>query len=554
MHAPKDGSGSGFVIGERRIITNAHVVTDATRVLVRRHGNAKKYLASVLATAHEADLALLEVHNDEFWENLEPLHFGGIPHLGDSVIVLGYPTGGDQLSITEGVVSRVGMSRYSHSSSNLLTVQIDAAINPGNSGGPAMHFLDDLVRHNRYTDFPTLGFKIGHMENDDLREFKGLNSLKPGDLPLGVTATGVLVIDVDTLRVTRYRTGKIRVPFFSQPIAGRQSRKTTTGFARCDTHSLRLRGTSLVGRQSDSSALRPAGTPAPQDQSRSVSVTVSARVDATREPISAREGHDANSAVQAGQHGAVAGSASVLPPSFPLHRSKCPPARNTHAPGGTWPGSKEDLLIPDPYFQEQQSSADGPELGLKVGDVILAIGGKDVAAHGTVAFRQLERVSVDYTVAYRFNGETCDALILRDGSLQNVLVPLTVSNLRVPRHRAGQAPKYFVFGGLVFTTLTQRLMEDIRSGENLTFLYHKLSKNAFQRSENDEIVVLTAEIQELAELVRIVDENQDQFLEFTVDVGGSTYFLVVLDRKKAIQANPLILEQHGILKDRSTFL
>ena len=55
----------------------------------------------------------------------------------DSILVAGYPLGGDSLSITKGIVSRVTMTRYAHASNKLLGIQIDAAINPGNSGGPA---------------------------------------------------------------------------------------------------------------------------------------------------------------------------------------------------------------------------------------------------------------------------------------------------------------------------------------------------------------------------------------------------------------------------------
>ena len=46
-------------------------------------------------------------------------------------MVVGYPQGGDSLSITKGIVSRVVMTRYAHSSNKLLGIQIDAAINPG---------------------------------------------------------------------------------------------------------------------------------------------------------------------------------------------------------------------------------------------------------------------------------------------------------------------------------------------------------------------------------------------------------------------------------------
>ena len=60
----------------------------------------------------------------------------------DSILVAGYPLGGDSLSITKGIVSRVTMTRYAHASNKLLGIQIDAAINPGNSGGPAFSDLD----------------------------------------------------------------------------------------------------------------------------------------------------------------------------------------------------------------------------------------------------------------------------------------------------------------------------------------------------------------------------------------------------------------------------
>jgi hypothetical protein len=49
----------------------------------------------------------------------------------DSILVAGYPLGGDSLSITKGIVSRVTMTRYAHASNKLLGIQIDAAINPG---------------------------------------------------------------------------------------------------------------------------------------------------------------------------------------------------------------------------------------------------------------------------------------------------------------------------------------------------------------------------------------------------------------------------------------
>jgi hypothetical protein len=60
----------------------------------------------------------------------------------EQVLVVGYPTGGDNTSITSGVVSRVEVTQYVHAASHLMAIQIDAAINPG--GRSALFSLDWL--------------------------------------------------------------------------------------------------------------------------------------------------------------------------------------------------------------------------------------------------------------------------------------------------------------------------------------------------------------------------------------------------------------------------
>ena len=69
---------------------------------------------------------------------VRPLPLGDVPHLQGHVTVMGFPQGGDNLSITSGVVSRVELTNYVHGAAQLLAIQLDAAINPGNSGGPAV--------------------------------------------------------------------------------------------------------------------------------------------------------------------------------------------------------------------------------------------------------------------------------------------------------------------------------------------------------------------------------------------------------------------------------
>jgi S1-C subfamily serine protease len=82
-----------YVISGRRILTNAHVVADQTHMMVRKHGSPIKYHAHIEAVGHECDLALLRVHDDEFWEGMLELELGDIPFLQESVAVVGYPQG-----------------------------------------------------------------------------------------------------------------------------------------------------------------------------------------------------------------------------------------------------------------------------------------------------------------------------------------------------------------------------------------------------------------------------------------------------------------------------
>jgi S1-C subfamily serine protease len=76
-------------------------------VRVKRRGDDKKFLARVLAIGSECDLALLTVDDDAFWQGLKPMHLGEMPSLQESVAVVGYPVGGDTISVSVGVVSRI---------------------------------------------------------------------------------------------------------------------------------------------------------------------------------------------------------------------------------------------------------------------------------------------------------------------------------------------------------------------------------------------------------------------------------------------------------------
>ncbi|MBT3596777.1 MAG: trypsin-like peptidase domain-containing protein, partial [Verrucomicrobia bacterium] len=105
-------TGSGFVIEGNRIMTNAHVVSWAKQIMVRRFQDSRPHLAQVAYVGHDCDLALLEVEDETFFEGLKPLSIGVLPEVRSVVNTIGYPAGGEQISYTSGVVSRVELINY----------------------------------------------------------------------------------------------------------------------------------------------------------------------------------------------------------------------------------------------------------------------------------------------------------------------------------------------------------------------------------------------------------------------------------------------------------
>ncbi len=136
--SPQDYSGSGVVIAGKRILTNAHVVLYANLIQVQANGSGDKVSASVEAIAPGIDLAVLKLEDESLFATHPPLaRAASLPDVKDPVMTYGFPTGGTNLSITKGIVSRIEFAFYSYPISGL-RIQIDAAINPGNSGGPAV--------------------------------------------------------------------------------------------------------------------------------------------------------------------------------------------------------------------------------------------------------------------------------------------------------------------------------------------------------------------------------------------------------------------------------
>ena len=206
--APQDVTGSGVVIEGKRILTNAHVVGYASQVQVQASEAGDKLSATVVAVGRGIDLAILKLDDESFFDTHPPVVRASLlPDVREAVMVYGFPTGGNSMSITKGIVSRIEFVPYAFASSGL-RIQIDAAINSGNSGGPVIAgdkmvglafasasnaqnigyiipneevelFLKD-VADGRYDGKPAMYDDVQTLENPALRDFLKIDKAVEG--------------------------------------------------------------------------------------------------------------------------------------------------------------------------------------------------------------------------------------------------------------------------------------------------------------------------------------------------------------------------------------
>jgi len=137
-NSPQQVQGSGVVIDGKRILTNAHVVKYASQIYVQPNQSASHIPARVEALTPGMDLAVLKLDDETFFDSRGALPFAQeLPRVKDNINVYGYPTGGTELSVTQGIVSRIEYTDYYYQATGL-RIQVDAALNFGNSGGPAV--------------------------------------------------------------------------------------------------------------------------------------------------------------------------------------------------------------------------------------------------------------------------------------------------------------------------------------------------------------------------------------------------------------------------------
>ena len=159
------GIGSGFVFDiEGHIITNAHVVVNATKVVVT-FLDGREYNAEIVGTDVYTDIAIIKVDSD--LAVLHPLTLGDSSKLrvGESIAAIGNPFGLSG-SMTAGIVSQLGRLLPSESGYSIPDIiQTDAAINPGNSGGPLLNMRAEVIGINTAIqsttgEFTGVGFSI----------------------------------------------------------------------------------------------------------------------------------------------------------------------------------------------------------------------------------------------------------------------------------------------------------------------------------------------------------------------------------------------------------
>ena len=261
---------SGFLIDGRRIVTNAHCVHNATVLQVQRQDHPKKWRARATTLAHDIDLAIVEVDEEDFWTDVSVAELAPPSYsldLYSEVIVIGFPLGGSTICVTKGVISRFDAQLYIHAQlegvietckSNpgpVFLLQVDSAINGGSSGGPALDeggrvvgvassgredgeaigyvipisilhiFLDEVEKTGTWSGISEIGLLWRKIESDSYRSYLGMKDGETGVLILEVAPLGALndlvkpgdvVTHIDSLRVSN--EGKVPIEVSGQHV------------------------------------------------------------------------------------------------------------------------------------------------------------------------------------------------------------------------------------------------------------------------------------------------------------------------------------------------
>ncbi len=134
----KDIVGSGVIIKNNYILTSAHVVTNAKIIEIKKSGSLKKYFAKIKYISYQADLALLEIYDKNFFKDTKALKINSQVKKEDKIKIAGYPFSRNKLLVKSGNISSLEYMAYSFSNEKLLALKLNVDAKEGNSGGPIL--------------------------------------------------------------------------------------------------------------------------------------------------------------------------------------------------------------------------------------------------------------------------------------------------------------------------------------------------------------------------------------------------------------------------------
>ena len=162
FESPDDGPsaerslGSGVIVDKRGfIITNFHVIDQATKIQVAMDGDPNKYTAKVIGLDKDTDLAVIKIDASRELTVAKLGNSDGV-QVGDWVLAFGSPFGLNS-TVTAGIVS--AKDRTTAGQQFKRFIQTDAAINPGNSGGPLVNMAGEVIGINTAIYTGSRGFE-----------------------------------------------------------------------------------------------------------------------------------------------------------------------------------------------------------------------------------------------------------------------------------------------------------------------------------------------------------------------------------------------------------
>ena len=422
------GDGSGVIIGDGRILTCAHCVSDAAFIRVRKSDVDTIYHGKVEFIDNDCDLALVRVDDPSFMANVAPMEIGETPVVQAEVVAVGYPKGGRLISFTRGIVSRIEDQRYTQSFQYLLTIQIDAAINSGNSGGPVLDMETGKICGIAFQgreDGESLGYMI---PPDMIRQF--FNDIADGH--------------VDGVAERRFST------------SGMES-------------------------------------------------------EARRRAYGMKPGHT-----------------------------------------GVF------ITNVDPSVEDDS---------VKTGDVLLEIGGFNIANNGNIRIEGNEIRSIFWPLYIRQIGETVPAKVLRNGVETNVSLHVSKRKWKVRPYLHDLKPDWFLTGGFVFTTSSFNLLErrtqyredpgDERKTPDemqviLCSVFPDPAIEGYMGASGRRLdTVNGVKVRNLRHVAELVDGCKDEFIRFGLDDDDPWNEEIVVDRAQMAEATPRVMKRYQIPADRS---